>query len=64
MRTQVYYVPNCNMRLFSTQRLFNKDKGIIGEFTCREENASLQFQEVSKVNLEYDARNKLPIALK
>ena len=46
IRTQAYYVPNCNVRLLSPQRLFNKDKGIIGEFTCKEEHASLQFQGV------------------
>ena len=36
IRTQAYYVPNCYVRLISPQRLFNKDKGIIGEFTRRE----------------------------
>ena len=63
IRTQAYYVPNCNVRLLSPQRLFNKDKGIIGEFTCKEEHASLQFQGVPNVIIDYDSGNKLPIAL-
>ena len=63
IRTQAYYVPNGNVRLLSPQRLFNKDKGIIGEFTCREEHASLQFQGVPNVIIDYDSRSKLPIAL-
>ena len=46
------------MRLLSPQRLFNKDKGIIGE-----EHASLQFQEVPNVIINYNSRSKLSIAL-
>ena len=63
IRTQAYYVPNCNVCLLSPQRLFKKDKGIIGEFTCREEHASLQFQGVPNIIIDYDSRSKLPIAL-
>ena len=63
IRTQAYYVPNCNMCLLGPQRLFKKDKGIIGEFTCREEHVSLQFQGVPNIIIDYDSRSKLPIAL-
>ena len=51
------------MCLLSPQRLFKKNKGIIGEFTCRKEHASLQFQGVPNIIIDYDSRSKLPIAL-
>ena len=63
IRAQSYYVPNCNVRLLSPQRLFSKNEGIIGESTCREEHASLKFEGIPKLIVDYDSRSKLRITL-
>ena len=41
IKTKFYYVPRCKARLISPQRLFNKNEGVIDEFTCLEDNAYL-----------------------
>ena len=62
IHTQCYYVPSANVRLISPQRLFNKKNGVNGEFTCKEDNATLIFSDLPALDIDYDSRNHLPIA--
>ena len=60
--THCYYVPSAKVRLISPQRLFNRSKGLKGEFICREDNAILTFEGLPQLEIEYDSRSNLPIA--
>lgn len=57
-----YYVPACKARLISPQRLFNNNQGVIGKFTCLEEHAYLQFNNLPKIIIGYDTNSRLPIS--
>ena len=63
IHTQCYYVPSAKVRLIIPQRLFNKKKGVNGEFTCREDNTTLIFVDLPALDIDYDSRSHLPIAL-
>ena len=45
----------------SPQKLYDT-KGVIGEFTCLEDNAYLQFKNLPKLIIKYDAKSRLPIS--
>ena len=62
IKTKYYYVPGFKARLISPQSLFNKKQGVIGKFTCLEDNAYLQFNDLPKLIIEYDAKSRLPIS--
>jgi hypothetical protein len=58
-----YYVPNCQVRLLSPQRLFNSSKGITGQFAVREDCSSLEIDNHPTLSLDYDSTSHLPIGL-
>ena len=62
VKTLCYYVPDCKARLISPQRLFNKDKGVSGKFVVEQTQATLKFDGLSPLEIDYDSRNWLPIA--
>ena len=61
IRSQCYFVPEAKMRLLSPQRLFNKDKGVVGKFEGDEDTLTLHFEGCTRLVLKYDPRNHLPI---
>lgn len=62
IRTQCYYVPDAKVRLISPQRLFKRAVGVIGEFTCIEENCRLSFDKHPTLTIDYCTSSNLPIA--
>ena len=64
VHTECYYVPDCNARLLSPQRLFDADKGYGGYFHVLENHSVLGFDNgFEPLVVEYDSRSNLPIAL-
>ena len=63
IHSRCYYVPKSKARLISPQRLFNKKRGITGSFTVTEDCASLTYDGVGTLKIDYDSGNHLPIAL-
>lgn len=68
IQTSCYYVPNCKVRLISPQRLFHdgssKGNSISGgEFICRKDTATLSFNDLPTIEIDYDTRNHLPIGM-
>jgi hypothetical protein len=60
---QCYYVPDCQARLLSPQRLFKAERGITGEFSVREENAVLTISNHPELVIEYERTSNLPVGL-
>ena len=63
VHSKCYLVPSANARLLSPQRLFSTSNNINGCFSCYESHATLEFDDVGKLNIEYDPNNHLPIAM-
>ena len=63
VHSKCYLVPNASARLLSPQRLFSSANNINGRFSCMEKEASLEFDDVGSLHIEYDPNNHLPIAL-
>lgn len=63
IHSRCYYVPAAKARLISPQRLFNKSKGITGKFITKENCATLSFDNVGSLDINYDDRSHLPIAI-
>ena len=63
VHSKCYLVPNASARLLSPQRLFSAANNINGRFSCMEKFASLEFDNVGSLKIEYDPNNHLPIAL-
>ena len=61
--TECYYVPEARARLLSPQRLFNSREGVEGSFSCLEEHAILQLNNLPLLVIDYDEKSYLPIAL-
>ena len=61
IHTQFYCVTSAKVRLISPQRLFNKKKGVHGNFTCREDNTTLIFADLPDLDIDYYSRIRLPI---
>ncbi len=55
-------MPECKTRLLSPQRLFNKTKGIRGQYIVEEDKSTLQFEGTPSLVIEYNSRNWLPTA--
>jgi hypothetical protein len=59
-----YYVPACQARLLSPQRLFNAQRGVTGYFKIEEENATLQLNQHSPLIIDYETHTHLsPVCL-
>jgi hypothetical protein len=58
-----YYVPDCQARLLSPQRLFNSQRGVNGSFVIREEHAVLHLNDHPPLIVDYDTNNNLPVGL-
>mmetsp|Transcript_15021 Transcript_15021/g.28265 ORF Transcript_15021/g.28265 Transcript_15021/m.28265 type:complete len:2300 (+) Transcript_15021:159-7058(+) len=58
-----YYVPDCQARLLSPQRLFNRQMGINGQFVVKEDCSLLEIDGHPTLELEYESTSHLPIAL-
>ena len=56
-------MPSAKARLLSPQRLFNAKKGITGKLIVEEKDATLSFDNVGDIQVEYDSSNSLPTAL-
>ena len=63
IHSKCYYVPDCKARLISPQRLFNKSKGVNGEFIVKELEAELTYFDVGTLHIPYDTNSHLPICL-
>ena len=61
IKAKCYYVPDSKARLISPQRLFRKEAGITGCFTCEESHASLTFNNLPPLTIDYDSRTNLPV---
>lgn len=61
LHTSCFYVPSAKARLLSPQRLFNAKEGTTGSFSCLENNATLQLNDLPTLTIPYDARSYLPI---
>ena len=61
--SSAYYVPAARARLISPQRLFNAAKGVTGRFLVEETHATLAFDGVGDIRIDYDTNNHLPTAL-
>ena len=61
--SSAYYVPKARSCLLSPKRLFNAEQGVIGRFTIEEDNATLVFENVGEIVIDYDSRNHLPTGL-
>ena len=58
-----FYVPEATARLISPQRLFCKEKGVTGTFTCTEDHATLKYDKKdATLQIEYNETNFLPTA--
>ena len=63
VHSRCYFVPKAAARLLSPQRLFSAANNVNGIFTCAEKNATLQFNDVGALVINYDENNHLPIAM-
>jgi hypothetical protein len=63
IKSKCYHVPDSKVRLISPQRLFNAEEGINGRFIVDEHQAKLCFDKVGQLDIEYDSRSHLPVAL-
>ena len=63
IHSKCYFVPQASARLLSPQRLFSAADNINGRFSCIEKFATLEFDNVGTLKVEYDTNNHLPIAL-
>ena len=63
VHSKCYYVPQAKTRLLSPQQLFCASQNINGSFTCRETHASLEFDSVGSLRIDYDSGTYLPVAL-
>ena len=63
IHSRCYYVPDAKARLISPQRLFNAEKGVNGHFLVKESHAILHYEGVGSLKIDYDSKNRLPIAL-
>ena len=61
INTKYYYVSSAKVIFISPQQLFNKKKGVTGEFTYREDNSTLIFADLPALDIDYDSRIHLPI---
>jgi hypothetical protein len=58
-----YYVPDCQARLLSPQRLLNAQRGVTGSFTIKEEHAILALNDHPPLIIDYDTNSNLPVGL-
>ena len=63
VHSKCYLVPDAKARLLSPQRLFCAAQGVSGEFSCREDCATLTFDNVGSIDIPYDPSNHLPICI-
>jgi len=63
VNSRCYYVPDSKARLISPQRLLNKSQGITGKFTVTEEHASLEFEGLPPLKIDFDINSHLPTGL-
>ena len=63
IHSKCYYVPASKARLISPQRLFNSDQGVTGCYVTKEHSSTLIFDGVGELNITYDSRSHLPIAI-
>jgi hypothetical protein len=63
IHSKCYYVPDAKARLISPQRLFNSNQGVLGQYIVQENHSTLIFDGVGELQIDYDARSHLPIAL-
>ena len=63
IHSRCYYVPDSKARLISPQRLFRKSEGVVGRFITAEDSCTLEFDNVGSLDIPYDSRSHLPIAL-
>ena len=61
--SSAYYVPKVKARLLSSQRLFNAEKGVPGGFVIEEHKATLVFDNIAELVIDYDSGNYLPTVL-
>ena len=63
IHSKCYFVPKATARLLSPQRLFSFADNINGKFSCSEKNATLEFDNVGSLQIDYDPNNHLPISV-
>ena len=63
LHSRCYYVPAAKAHLISPQCLFNEEKGITGQFVTKEKCSTLTFDNIGSIDIQYDERSHLPIAI-
>ena len=63
LHSRCYYVPDAKARLISPQRLFNEEQGITGQYITKEKHSTLTFDNVGSIDIQYDERSHLPMAI-
>ena len=63
LHSRCYCVPASKAHLISPQRLFNKEQGITGQYITNETHSTLSFDNVGSIDIQYDERSHLPIAI-
>lgn len=58
-----YYVSKAKARLLSPQLLFNAEQGVSGRFVIKKDKATLVFDNVAELIIDYDSGNYLPTSL-
>ena len=56
-------MPKAKARLLSPHCLFNAEQGVSGRFVIEEDKATLVFDNVVEIVIDYDSGNYLPAAL-
>ena len=63
VHSKCYHVPDSKARLLSPQRLFNSKLGVSGRYIVGEHKSTLEYDGVGSLEVEYDSRSHLPIAV-
>jgi len=63
VRSRCYFVPDAKARLVSPQRLFDKSKGVTGQYIVEEDKSTLSFDGCDDLIVDYDTCCFLPIAM-
>ena len=59
VKSSCYYVPKAEGRFLSPQRLFNAVKGVTRKSIVKEKHATLSFDNLGDIQIEYDSCNSL-----
>lgn len=56
-----YHVPNAKARLLSPQRIFSKQRGVMGKYKLEEDFSTLQIEGLPDLRVNYSSESNLPV---